>query len=401
MKKIQCESCQKIWYVNDADLNSQNLCPCCGVVIREKTEFTNYDSLDKAIFGAISLQGKGILQNPEKLAAFMRDIAPDLRKEIRVFSNNVKADYTDHLAIVFEQETETAKAAMDKLRIQFIEIDGLSAESADMLYDGLYGAFLYTKGIGTTNLVNVTIENVPSKIKLHSNKKSDACGNEPTESIQNGQRVNFGKYEWLVLDVLEDRALLLSEKIIKLSSYHDGDLNNVTWETCDLRKWLNMDFLNTFSPDELMQIRSVKNWNKRNPWYNTEGGNRTNDSIFLLSIEEVIQYFGDSGLLYHQPKDQNMLTDKYDIARKANYENQGENVFSSWWLRSPGSDVRRMAVVRSTGELNMFGIGLKPGRPEWPKLDAKNYFSTLSAILASEKLSYTRFGVRPALWINL
>ena len=35
--------------------------------------------------------------------------------------------------------------------------------------------------------------------------------------------------------------------------------------------------------------------NDDNPWYGTRGGNTTTDKIFLLSLEEVVKFFGDSG----------------------------------------------------------------------------------------------------------
>ena len=44
--------------------------------------------------------------------------------------------------------------------------------------------------------------------------------------------------------------------------------------------------------------------NPNNPWYGTSGGNATTDKVFLLSLDEVVKYFGDSGdLLNKRRKD--------------------------------------------------------------------------------------------------
>ena len=72
-----------------------------------------------------------------------------------------------------------------------------------------------------------------------------------------GDYVVFGQYEqdndtsngkedveWLVLDVQEDRALLISKYLLDCKPYNTTD-DHVTWETCTLRKWLNDEFINT------------------------------------------------------------------------------------------------------------------------------------------------------------
>lgn len=41
--------------------------------------------------------------------------------------------------------------------------------------------------------------------------------------------------EWIVLEIQNDKALLLSKFIIDCKSYHNEQLD-ITWENCDLRK---------------------------------------------------------------------------------------------------------------------------------------------------------------------
>lgn len=163
MKKIKCESCAGTWIVEDTDLENQRVCPYCATSIYGEVEFSEYDSLDKAIYGAIQKMGKGILQNPRQLSGFLMDTAPALKKEIRIFSKTVNEDYIGYIKSAFEQEVEIAEATINKLHHLFVEEEGLSDSWADMICAGLHGAILYTKGVGTTRIVNVDV----SDIQIH------------------------------------------------------------------------------------------------------------------------------------------------------------------------------------------------------------------------------------------
>jgi len=121
-----------------------------------------------------------------------------------------------------------------------------------------------------------------------------------------GNIVTFGAYEqdnnrangkepieWIVLDQKEGKALLLSRYVLDCKKYNET-WKAVTWETCTLRSWLNDDFLNNaFSVTEQQRILTTTVDNSREQgneaWY-TDGGNNTEDKIFLLSYSEVNQY---------------------------------------------------------------------------------------------------------------
>ena len=95
------------------------------------------------------------------------------------------------------------------------------------------------------------------------------CAEEPA-AIQPGDTITFGHYpqesdgtdwtqvEWLVLEVQNGKALLLSSLGLDVKPYHAVE-ENVTWETCSLREWLNNEFLNTaFSPEEQVRIHETE-----------------------------------------------------------------------------------------------------------------------------------------------
>lgn len=175
MKKLKCQSCSGVWVVEDNDLNRQKVCPYCTSSIQDKVEFEDYDSLDKAIYGAITNIGIGVIQNPHRLSGFMMDTAPALKKEIRIFTKTVTEKYTRYVKKAFDQDVGAAEAAIKNLRHLFIEEEGLSDAWADMICEGLHGAALYCRGIGCTKLVNVQIDDFQFESEGFQKFKTETC----------------------------------------------------------------------------------------------------------------------------------------------------------------------------------------------------------------------------------
>ena len=198
--------------------------------------------------------------------------------------------------------------------------------------------------------------------------------------------ISFGSYEWRVLDVDGDKALIITENVIEKRAFAGvNDVKNKTiWENSDIRKYLNGRFYNRFSTAEQAKIRETRLKNLDNPWYGNRKLADTLDKIFLLSYEELVKYFGDSGDLknrkgfsegYMGEGNPDGIRDKYAEARIA-YDFKGQNSF--WWLRSPGgprdhSDNDHV-TAGSTGDII------------W---------------LCGDNISRKDIGVRPALWLNL
>lgn len=143
-----------------------------------------------------------------------------------------------------------------------------------------------------------------------------------------------------------------------------GIYENVTWETCTLRKWLNNDFINTaFSADEKIMIPTVTVSADENPKYSANPGNATQDQVFLLSITEANKYFNSNGAGQCEPTD-------YAVANGA-FEFDSGNC--CWWLRSHGSSQNAAALGRFDGYIHNGGDRVNDGI----------------------------YAVRPALWVNL
>jgi hypothetical protein len=170
-----------------------------------------------------------------------------------------------------------------------------------------------------------------------------------------GDLIEFGDYEWRVLEVSGGKALIMTDKLIGFSRRYHGVLEPVTWADCDLRAYLNGAFYNSFPDADRARIAGTQNLNKDNQWYDSGvGGADTTDKIFLLSLEEVVKYFGDSGQLANQPQDEVYMIydidDAYNDARIA-YDKDGNA--GTWWLRSPGGSRNNAAMVNHVGKINV------------------------------------------------
>lgn len=192
--------------------------------------------------------------------------------------------------------------------------------------------------------------------------------------------IEFGNLRWRVLEVHLDRILLLTEEIIEKRPYHPI-YEEVTWETCELRHYLNHDFYQRFSKTDRERILTVVNRNDANPWYLTPGGNDTEDKVFLLDIfDTVCKYFGDSSnKLYHKTSKERYWfgkNDKNNIKRAAQF--QGHNYW--WWVRTPGRN-HKTAVYIHGDPMGCVGINGN-------SVFFRNYTSERNG------------GLRPALWIK-
>lgn len=211
-------------------------------------------------------------------------------------------------------------------------------------------------------------------------------GGSATSSAQVGSTVQLGGYDWRILDVQDGKALVLSEKTLTNKMYHSAGGIGVTWEKSEIREWLNGEFYDdTFTPDEKEKIIETKIENKDNQWYGTEGGADTMDKVFLLSLEEVVKYFGDSGWLANKPDYYAYIDDMYNEKRIAK-DQDGNDSF--WWLRSPGyqdvyndddNDDSYAAAVGTDGIIQF----------------------ALMMNVVNRKIYAGNGGVRPALWLEL
>ena len=211
--------------------------------------------------------------------------------------------------------------------------------------------------------------------------------------VKKGSYITFGHYpqtaagndstpiEWLVLEVKGNQALLISRYGLDAQPYNK-ERTEVTWETCTIRTWLNGTFLNkAFSASERKAIVTTDVDNSQNQGYrgwSTNGGNNTQDKVFLLSYADAYKYFGVqlNGVIGAEKNAKSQVAPTaYAIRQGAYtigfYETSEGTAAGRWWLRSPGYYQLHAAYISFIGTL---------------------YYNDVSLDSAV---------VRPALWVNL
>ena len=195
-------------------------------------------------------------------------------------------------------------------------------------------------------------------------------------AFQPGKIVQFGRYpqttegnddtmiEWQVLDRDGRNALLISRYGLDVQPY-TWPHAQVTWEQCTLRIWLNDTFANrAFSQKEQQAIlmMTVANGSDEGYW-KTDGGNDTQDKIFLLSYRQAEQYF-DVTIDNDENMKSRMQPTDYALAHGAGK--------LGWWLRSQGPERDTAARVYSVGALDYDFTGFEECvRPAlWVNIDS-------------------------------
>ena len=156
-----------------------------------------------------------------------------------------------------------------------------------------------------------------------------------TENIYTvGNIVTFGNYQgkdlvWKVLARDGRRCMLLSQNNVAEHSFHT-EREEVNWNSCELRKWLNREFLNeAFSLQERMHIILHKNENSVDYRWDTANGPATTDKIYIFNRQELEEY----------------LPDKADRA-----------IGEWWWLRGHGCSNLNQQAVYCDGTVYTDGV---------------------------------------------
>lgn len=206
-----------------------------------------------------------------------------------------------------------------------------------------------------------------------------------------GDVITFGKYEqdnnlsngseeieWIVLDKKDGKLLLLSKWALDNKSVCDGPYDSAIWETSKIRLWLNNDFYNAaFSTEEQDNIFTSQITNEDGgPFYQSssegdieyyvDGGNDTEDKVFLLSQDEIETYIS--------AEDRICFATDYAIANGAwTVQKDGipelvaifDKDSTLWWTRSIGTGDSGAIYVTYDGtvESSMSGSASLSVRP--------------------------------------
>jgi len=182
--------------------------------------------------------------------------------------------------------------------------------------------------------------------------------------------------EWRVLDVEDNRVLVITRNIIDLVDFNErrrGWEGVRSWEVSNLRHWLNNEFLSGLPEGMADHVLLTQVTNEPYPEYQVNGDPDTEDKVFLLSIGEVEKYFSSeedrragfdcTSWAINRIK----LEWGVDITKWRNNED-----CASWWLRtiknkwSESSEIyRNRGYLISDGQYSIAGglsdeLGVRP-----------------------------------------
>lgn len=165
------------------------------------------------------------------------------------------------------------------------------------------------------------------------------------------RRGNVKKIEWVIIDKHDDGTCLLMTKYgIETKKFNEKS-GDVSWETCDLRKWLNGDFYSqAFSEKEKESIMLVTMETEcRSGFLGGLFGSKkreTKDNVFLLAVDQAEMLFGNES----RRKAKASLWAIQNLAFA-----DSEHGICWWWLRSPGKKHGCAACV-CEGTVNHDGV---------------------------------------------
>ena len=218
---------------------------------------------------------------------------------------------------------------------------------------------------------------------------------ELNDSTKVGDICQFGRYrqysggeasqpiEWMVAAKDNQKGfLLISKYVLDGKKYHET-MKNVTWEKSTLRSWLNglgtadnldgkdyskNNFIDlAFTTDEQLCIPTVTNDNPDNE--GTNGGNNTDDQLFLLSRGELNTYLTYSDQIGYTT---NYVRFTLQLPVRLSDCIDG-HCATNWWLRSPGNAENKATKIGLKG-IDSAGLDF---------VDVNNLL-----------------GIRPSLWIK-
>ena len=192
------------------------------------------------------------------------------------------------------------------------------------------------------------------------------------DALRVGAQVTLGSYDlnnntedgneslkWNVLAIENGKALVIADICIDAANYNAGK-ESVTWETSDIRAWLNSGessfYATAFDESEKGYILLSEVENKKNSAHDVDGGNDTEDYLFLLSFDEAEKYFANDEARIAKASATAVANGGqcFDSRTKSQAEAAPEfaddYMALTWWLRTPGNTEEKAATIHYFGQ---------------------------------------------------
>lgn len=286
----------------------------------------------------------------------------------------------DEAIAVFAELGDYSDAAQQLSETKYQQAKNLNAFGK---YDEAYAIYVTLTGYKDVDKLLAEDDNMMVAAAAAARAAQFVVGNYVTfgEYSQTAAGKDMTPIEWLVLARDGNKALLISRYGLDAQKYNTIN-TGVTWEKCTLRTWLNNAFYNkAFNSAEqtAILITSVDN-SKCQGYWSTEGGNNTQDKVFLLSYAEANKYFDVENWQNNGATDNvksRVAPTVYAIAQGAgknsSYKTADGIDAGRWWLRSPGVSQYDAAYVSTDGSLyaNRVNVGSGSVRPAlWVNIEA-------------------------------
>lgn len=307
-------------------------------ILRAEDKYFVYTKLTEDFAGLAALPEEQAFEGQEECTA--------LSEECRALAEELKSQVSDEPQEDTRTVTRTVKLREQSGRQKGKAKWGLLA--AVVIVAGIILAFhidgsRYTiafieKGLGFKDEALEMFQSLPE----YKDSESQAARMEQIllDEARKGDVVAFGKQKWIVLDKNKKNSSVCLMKLDgeKKLLYHPRE-EKVNWETCDVRTYLNTDYLQKrFTPEEQSMILTTEVPAAVNAAYPVDSGNATKDKIFILSSREVKKY-------------KKILSDRGNNMR----------------LRTPGKEEMTTEFVSGLGEVVEYGYPVnKPGVPVHP-----------------------------------
>ena len=204
---------------------------------------------------------------------------------------------------------------------------------------------------------------------------------EQDGELENGKEA----IEWIVLDKKGDEYLLLSKYVLDYHQFQNNMVEgkSVSWNDSDIRMWANTEFLNNaFSESEQKNIMLSTIENTNNDYYSLKS---TEDKVFLLSLDEIVNYFGSR----NENSDNNL-----DSMIVPNEKNKS---FATLFAKARGviigGKLLEGANVYSCGYYTRTMRNTEHSQVIYIKSDGSDGF-------ISARDTWKRYGFRPAIWVK-
>ena len=206
--------------------------------------------------------------------------------------------------------------------------------------------------------------------------------------------------EWIVLKKDEEnhKALLFSKYILDMHGFSDSH-EEVSWETSEIRKWLNNDFYNTAFSN--IERKSIVETELKNDYDFGEGFRKddaTYDKVFLLSAKELVEYFSaEKELEYviYFGKNVTAKETEYSKNSRFGYPNIMPNRSKTYGVKGEDEEESEIKYEWAIGN-NSY----------WLRDPIPKGYIAASVIYAYGKLGFGYYspelsaGLRPAIWVT-